>query len=172
MRLTLSSFVSVVTCFVALSLTGRAAHAQFVFQISPQSYNLGTTDSVNVLGYIINNTNATVFINEPTFTFSGGAGVVVDKASLSTNIPFSLAPGASYGSANAPAQIVTVNSTNAPVQTDSGVIRLLGGANSSASGDLGSAVFEIHVIPEANTLVGYGLGVVTLGLCAVARVRR
>ena len=171
-----SRFVSptlfALTCVSSLLLTSGIAHAQVLFSLSPSNYTIANTGSVTLTGYITNNTAATFFINDYKPTFDDATAATFDKPSFFGFVPASLAPGASYGSVDTPANIVTIRTNNAPSQpVVNGNLIIEGGADANDVSQLLGASFTFTIIPEAGAVALYATGL--LGVAGgVIRRRR
>ena len=155
---------AVIPIFLAAA---AACHAGTVVDVTffPATQSGLPGDVLSFSGTIVNNTNATVFINADSFIFAiSGA---VDDSPFLLNAPLSLGPLES--SALFAFLDVTVPLGQTPGTYD-GVLTVLGGADGNASDNLGAAAFHGAVNTSAPE-PGVSLLVVA-AIAAMLSVRR
>ncbi len=168
------SFAFLAVSIVALTLASVANADSLTITLTP-SLIVGTSGSLlNVQGTIVNNTGSKIYLNGDNFSLSDSS-LMLDDSNFVLNAPFTLAANASSG----PFDIFTVliNPSALPGLLSSNFFFVLGGTDSSASGVLGTAQFDVNVRgvsvtePASIFLIGSGLFAVAIRRRKSARSR-
>jgi hypothetical protein len=152
---------AVIPIFLAAA---AASHAGTVVDVTffPATQSGLPGDLLSFSGRIVNNTNATVFINADSFVFAISG--VVDDSPFLLNAPLSLGP--MEASALFAFLDISVPLGQAPGMYD-GVLTVLGGVDGNASDNLGTAAFQGVVNtsapePELAAFVAFAIGAMYL----------
>jgi len=165
------------TAILLLLLGGKAANAQLVLNLMPDTLSTTPGSTITFLATIQNqSTTDTYFLNDFSWDLNPtNPNVTVDNTSFFGYVPTSLAPGATYGGTTGSNFVdVMVTSAASPNSIISGTFTVYGGTNSSAHNSLAHPSFTINVVPivTPETSTGLLLGIGGIGGLALAIRRR
>ena len=155
----MKTFINLIA-LTALAVGGARADINIAFDDPNQIGAAGQT--LNFFGTITNTDSPgsqPVYLNIDSLNFGLNSATVVDN--FFTNVPFSLAAGASSGDFD----LFDVTLGSAPSGTYSGTYGLLGGMDGgtlTAQDNLAQASFSVSVTPEPGYFVLLGIGLVSM----------